>query len=107
MRKVSEAAAHTYCEDKQLPYIEASAKSATRVEEVNIDRQYKIKVDANKPDNYDMTTYCHTRCLSRALSTVFLYQFLARMLTQIQVFESLASSILDSRGKGGGEEERG
>jgi len=39
VRKVSEAAAHTYCEDKQLPYIEASAKSATRVEEVNTDRQ--------------------------------------------------------------------
>lgn len=51
--------------------------------------------------------YCLTRCLSRALSTVFLCQCSAQMLSQIQVFESLASSILDSRGKGGGEEERG
>jgi len=35
VRKVTKAAAHIYCEDKQLPYVEASAKSSTGVEEVN------------------------------------------------------------------------
>ena len=35
VRKVTKAAAHSYCEDKQLPYVEASAKSSTGVEEVN------------------------------------------------------------------------